>query len=277
MSILPGNHTGAWRVVASLSMPQQTTSPLTESNRYDPSIVPQLEAYVETQCADQTYDIEANLALLKLYQFHPETLKVPLVAKVLVKALMNLPQTDYLACMYLVPERVLDEEPIKTVAAVAALLETCSFRKFWEEAAPLRAELLAGTPGFDTAVRNFMLRTFEITYQSVPAAHLKASLGFDSDADFAALVSARGWTVAGDLVKMCVSGIEVCALSCATHAMRPGGLASQHPHHRVLHSVWQRAERRQHSQTKACGCSGHNEPGADDQNTGVGRLQLVRG
>jgi translation initiation factor 3 subunit K len=177
---------------------------LLEKQRYDPSILPQLEAYVDAQCASKSYDCDANLATLKLYQFHPDLLKPPVVCKILVKALMQLPQTDYLCCTYLLPERVLDEAPVDTITAVAALLETGCFREFWAAVEPLRKDLLSATPGFDDAVREFILGTFEITYQSVPASHLKASLGA-SDADFAALVKKRGWTVTGDLVKIALN------------------------------------------------------------------------
>eukprot|EP00965_Chrysotila_dentata_P198828 6179041-Pleurochrysis_carterae.AAC.8 len=41
---------------------------LLTKSRYDPAIASQLEEYVHTQCKNQTYDVDANLALLKLYQ-----------------------------------------------------------------------------------------------------------------------------------------------------------------------------------------------------------------
>ena len=53
---------------------------------------------------------------------------------------------------------------------------------------------------------SFVLRTFEITYQSVPTAHLRASLGLDSDSAVLALVKERGWTAAGDLIKIAANG-----------------------------------------------------------------------
>ena len=168
-------------------MPMEAAVALLEKQRYDPAILPQLEAYIE----GKSYSLDVNLAALKLYQFHPASLKVGTIAKVLVKALMQLPQTDYLACTYLVPERVLDEEPISHITAVAAHLESCHFREFWGALKPLRdAGLLPAE--FDAAARKFMLGTFEITYQSVPASHLQASLGVDG-ARLAELVRARGW------------------------------------------------------------------------------------
>lgn len=74
--------------------------------RYNPDILPQLEAYVAAQCAQSTYDLDCNLAVLKLYQFHPDTTNVAVVSKILLKAMMSLPSTDYITCTYLIPERV---------------------------------------------------------------------------------------------------------------------------------------------------------------------------
>jgi len=175
---------------------------LLQSSRYDVAILPQLEAYIDEQCSSQGYDLEANLATLKLYQFHPDQLKAPVVAKILIKALMSLPKTDFLSCTYLIPERVLDEAPISTICSVANLLETCSFREFWSALEPLRAGPLAATPGFDAAVRAFILTTFEITFQSVPTGHVKGSLGMTDDSALGKLITERGWTVTGDLVKV---------------------------------------------------------------------------
>jgi translation initiation factor 3 subunit K len=189
-----------------MAPPGNGLDPAWTAKRFDAAILPQLEAHVDAQCTSQSYDLEPNLAVLKLYQFHPETLKVPVVAKILVKALMNLPETDFLACTYLIPERVLDQDPIKAIVGVAAQLERCSFREVWEVLSPLREEVLNATPGFDDAVRAFVLKTFEITYQSVPKAHLRASLGYaEADAAFVALVAKRGWTIDGDAVKIALN------------------------------------------------------------------------
>ena len=39
--------------------------------RYNPDKVPTLEHYIDLQAREQGYDLEANLALLKLYQLMP--------------------------------------------------------------------------------------------------------------------------------------------------------------------------------------------------------------
>ncbi len=139
---------------------------LLQQRLYDPAILPSLEAYVDSQCAEQLYDLECNLAVLKLYQFHPEKSKAGVVAKILAKALMNLPGTDYLLCTYLLPERSWEESELAAVAAVAAQLEVCAFRSVWKLLEPL-SSLLHQIPGFESALREFVLDTMQITYQVI--------------------------------------------------------------------------------------------------------------
>jgi len=174
---------------------------LLESKRYDPEILPQLETYVDAQCKGRTYDLDCNLATLKLYQFHPDKSNAAVIAKILIKALMNLPHSDYLLCTYLVPESVQELEQIAAIFSVASLLEACQFRAFWSALEPLR-ELLASIPGFDDAIREFMLGTLQITYQAVPLAHVTESLGLSNASALQPLVSSKGWAVEGDMVRI---------------------------------------------------------------------------
>ena len=83
----------------------ESISVLIESNRYNIEILPQLENYVQHQIDKQQYHLEANLTVLKFYQFHPEKANKFITASILLKALMNLPSTDFLMSMYLVQER----------------------------------------------------------------------------------------------------------------------------------------------------------------------------
>jgi hypothetical protein len=55
---------------------------LLAERRFDPTIAPQLESYVNEQVKGGTHDLEANLALLRFYQYNPSTTQVPIVAKV---------------------------------------------------------------------------------------------------------------------------------------------------------------------------------------------------
>ena len=182
-------------------MTPESAAALLQKERYNPEILPKLEAYVEAQCKENTYDLDANLAVLKLYQFHPDTTNVAVVSKILLKALMKLPSTDYITCSYLIPERVQEMELIASIASLASLLETCSFRQFWTALAPLREETLSGLPGFDAAVREFVCVSMSITYQAIPLSHLRESLSLDGG-ELTAFIKARGWAVEGEVVKV---------------------------------------------------------------------------
>lgn len=58
------------------------------------------------QVKSGTYDLDANLALLRHYNFAPEGAKMGVVAHILIKALMRLPEPDFSQLLHLVPERV---------------------------------------------------------------------------------------------------------------------------------------------------------------------------
>ena len=146
----------------------ESCAALLAKQRYNPDILPQLEAYIKAQAAKNTYDIDCNLAVLKLYQFHPDLTNVEIISKVLLLALMRLPSTDYISCMYLVPERVQEMELIAPITTLGSLLETCSFRQFWKTLAPQRDELIKDVPGFEQAVRDFVCATMRITCAASP-------------------------------------------------------------------------------------------------------------
>jgi hypothetical protein len=57
-----------------------------------------LEEHVKNQCRNGTSDLEANLAVLKLYQFNPDLAKEEIIGLILIKALMNLPRNDFVIC-----------------------------------------------------------------------------------------------------------------------------------------------------------------------------------
>merc|ERR1712014_257363 len=101
--------------------------------RYNPNNIATLENYVQVQVDDNGYDLEANLALLKLYQFNPTELSMEYVCKVLLKSLANLPHSDFLLCKSLLSLETLEDPTVKNIQIMAEMLETCSFKEFWEK------------------------------------------------------------------------------------------------------------------------------------------------
>lgn len=58
------------------------------------------------QIANKTWNLDANVTLLRFYQFCPANVKSQLIAKILVKAIMQAPNQDYKSCITLLPERL---------------------------------------------------------------------------------------------------------------------------------------------------------------------------
>ncbi|CAL4912926.1 unnamed protein product [Urochloa decumbens] len=123
-----------------------TVEDLVALNPYNPDILNDLEKFVNEQVSSQTYNLDANLSLLRLYQFEPERMSIQIVARILIKALMAMPAPDFSLCLFLIPEHVQMEEQFKTLIVLSHYLETARFRQFWDEAAKNR-QILEVVPG----------------------------------------------------------------------------------------------------------------------------------
>jgi len=164
---------------------------LLQSRRYDPEILPKLEEYVDYQCGNQIYDADANQACLKLYQFYPAKYQGPVVAKILVKAMMALPEDGFLASLYLIPEKFqTGGGSIPALTEMVRLLETGRYLEFWETAKAHR-HAVSGVKGFDDAIREFMLSVISRTYFRIDTAILASLLDLTVE-DVLAWVQARG-------------------------------------------------------------------------------------
>jgi translation initiation factor 3 subunit K len=140
--------------------------------------------------------------LLRLYALHPARANSAILSSVLIKALMALPDPDFLLSLYLIPES--SHTPLITLlVSLEALLQKGKFAAFWnllnaaEEAANRTA--IQQVPGFEDAVREFVVGALNRTYNTVEKSVLAASLGV---ADASAICSARGWQTEGSLVHL---------------------------------------------------------------------------
>ncbi|XP_071396126.1 eukaryotic translation initiation factor 3 subunit K isoform X3 [Centroberyx affinis] len=123
-------------------------------DRYNPENLATLERYVETQAKENAYDLEANLAVLKLYQFNPAYFQTNVTSQILLKALTNLPHTDFTLCKCMIDQTHQEERPIRQILYLGNLLETCHFQSFWTSLEENR-ELIDGITGFEDSVRKY--------------------------------------------------------------------------------------------------------------------------
>ncbi|CAN0901202.1 Eukaryotic translation initiation factor 3 subunit K [Linum grandiflorum] len=174
-----------------------TVEQLVAVNPYNPDILPDLENYVNEQVASQTYSLDANLCLLRLYQFEPERLSTQIAVRILVKALMAMPAPDFSLCLFLIPERVQMEEQFKTLIVLSHYLETGRFRQFWDEASKSR-HIVEAVPGFEQAIRDYAVHVLSLTYQKVPRSVLAEAInieGLSLDKFLEQQVAEKGWVV----------------------------------------------------------------------------------
>ncbi|XP_024413016.2 eukaryotic translation initiation factor 3 subunit K-like isoform X2 [Desmodus rotundus] len=123
-------------------------------NGYNPKNLATLEHYVEMPAKKNAYDLEANLAVLKLYQFNPAFFQTTVTAQILLKAFTNLPHTDFTLCKCMIDQAHQEEWPIRQILYLRYLLETCHFQAFWQ-ALDENMDLLGGITGFKDSVQKF--------------------------------------------------------------------------------------------------------------------------
>jgi len=86
------------------SRPEIIQSLIDGVDRYNPDNVSILEEYLGTQLNTEDYDLMANLAILKLYQFNPHLVNEQVINNILVKSLTAIPNPDFNLCLYLLHE-----------------------------------------------------------------------------------------------------------------------------------------------------------------------------
>ncbi|CAI5709102.1 unnamed protein product [Hyaloperonospora brassicae] len=159
------------------------------------SAVPVLEAYLAEQVQASSVDVDANLALLKLYQLYPSTLKAATVATVLIKGVMALPSTFFTGASTMVPESIREDADVSAVLDTGFMLQSCLFEDFWKKDVAFASHV----PGFLESVRAYILMAVYRSCSVVSTDVFKAKLNV-SDQQVADIVAAEQWTVAGNLI-----------------------------------------------------------------------------
>ncbi|KAL7638215.1 UNVERIFIED_CONTAM: hypothetical protein RMT77_011840 [Armadillidium vulgare] len=160
--------------------------------RYNPENISTLERYVELQARENTYDLEANLALLKLYQFNPTSYKNPVTCIILLKALTNLPHTDFVLCKCLIGQEQMEEKDIKRIMYLHDLLEMCHFNIFWAEIDDYK-DLVAGIKDFNDSIRKYICHVISITYQNIEKHVFGSLLGDVEDSVLNSWMAKYNW------------------------------------------------------------------------------------
>ncbi|XP_063688321.1 eukaryotic translation initiation factor 3 subunit K-like [Bolinopsis microptera] len=158
--------------------------------------------YLKFQVEHGYYDGDANLNILKLYQFSPDLItrsSIDNVHYVLVKALMQLPRSDYVFCRAQLSQEMIDDNLTKKIDDVATLLETCQFPEFWNVIQ--EEKIFTEMTGFTECARKFICHVVQLTYKNIEEDFLMQLLGPSVDKDlFLEIVAEEKWDHNGDSV-----------------------------------------------------------------------------
>lgn len=173
-------------------MRQTVAEMLKGIERYNPDHLTTLEKYVEIQSRENAYDLEANLTVLKLYQLNPHRFKMEITCQILLKALTNLPHTDFVLCKCLLNERLIQENTINQIMYLGDILEQCDFVRFWNRinSTPSLCEPIVG---FKDSIRKFVCHVVGITFQTIDKSLLAQLLGGADDTILKHWVNKYGW------------------------------------------------------------------------------------
>lgn len=128
------------------------------------------------QASQNTYNLEANLALLKLYQFNPSLQNLDITYTILLKALTNLPRTDFSLCKCLLLTSQMEDETVQDIINFASVLEACNFEQFWG-LIDHKKKLISPIQGFYESIRKFVCHVIGITFQTIQKDYLVQLLG----------------------------------------------------------------------------------------------------
>jgi len=167
-------------------------------DRYNPDNVSILEEYLAAQCQTEEYDLMANLAILKLYQFNPHLTNETVIYNILAKALTAIPEPDFNLSLYLLDDKIAGSDEVSRLTTLQQLLEQSRYSKFWEtySSSPEFQELTAEVKGFGNAIRRVISKVVAMTYQKIEEAVLRSYLNLEGDA-FASFLIANGWKTDG--------------------------------------------------------------------------------
>ena len=157
-----------------------------------------LQPYVDSQLSSQTYDRDANLAILKLYQFNPGFAQPEYIVKILVKALTALPNPDFSLCLCLLIQETLSHPSVKKLSTLQHELETCQWSSVWKAVSKGGSTFkeIETCFGFHEQLRKSIARVVALTFESLELKRLEIYLGFQgAKPQLLSWIKTQGWTL----------------------------------------------------------------------------------
>jgi len=172
---------------------QEVQALLGSLERYEPTSIDVLEEYVRVNVGNKSHHLEANLALVKLYQLYPKRLNLNVLELILAQALMNPKEQAFHLSLCMLPEKVCKEESIVKLTHLNDALNNAQFFEFWDKVRGSE-NVISNLPGFEEEIRDFIFDECSRAYKKASVPGIGAALGLSSPLQY---LEARGSTVQG--------------------------------------------------------------------------------
>jgi len=168
------------------------------SDRFNPSIIPDLESFVKDQASNKTeYDFEANRTLVKFYQFFPSKANAENQLLAATLALIYGHESDVGSILCLIPESVKSASNGAFASLVAAVenRDACLFANLFDALDGMEKSDVASVASFvksdkaKNAIRVSVLETLSLAYKNASTAAVLKHIHLSSEADLKALNS----------------------------------------------------------------------------------------
>ncbi|XP_037950413.1 eukaryotic translation initiation factor 3 subunit K-like [Teleopsis dalmanni] len=169
--------------------------------KYNPANKAALEEYVQSQSADESYDLEAYLSLLQLYKFYPKMVNNDISYMILLKCLSQIQRADFSIAKALLLPQQLNDLTVKVIFHMSEYLESADFPAFWKLAYEIPA-MFVNVKGFFDAIRRHICVLVGLTFKKINKSTLNLLLGNIDDAELIIWIKKNNWKLVDNMVEM---------------------------------------------------------------------------
>jgi len=138
---------------------------------------------VKNNIGRKEHNLEANLALVKLYKFYPQQSNTQILSLILAQSLMYPQEQAFNLVLFMLSEKVLKEDKIVKLSALSEALDNAQFAEFWNKVKDAR-DLVSNVPGFEDEIREFVISVLSRTYKTVAKDLVSAALGLSDPTSY---------------------------------------------------------------------------------------------
>lgn len=188
---MPTSNATTMSASSSLPLPKNYVemSNFYSAHSFAENIIEELEKYLQEQVKEGSYDFEGNRTLLKLYLYFPHKIKPDFIVTMLLKALCNVPQNDYIILLYMIPEYLSfgssSASEVAVVKQAINMIERSNFEEFWKLTKdPSSSSIFTDrVPEILPSIRKYIINLYRMTYRFVEVAQLLANTGFQDETE----------------------------------------------------------------------------------------------